>query len=135
MAATMSALSLLGIIPHVIEDFDHGIPARFGVLTHVGAAALAIAITLQVLAMIGSCDDGTRRAWSLAALTAFGIAWALAAIIDHPTAFTTDAFRDGFPSRLAVWLIVATQLFAAAFALRALTSSPPTTIGAHHEHG
>lgn len=124
LAATASALSILGIVPHALEDFDRGIPERFGVSPEAGASALALALTLQALAMIGSSSIGVARTTSLVALATIGAGWTFAAIIDHPSAFTTTPFRDGLESRLAVWLIVVPQLIAVVLAIRALI---PTT--------
>ncbi|HEX6302641.1 MAG TPA: hypothetical protein VFZ76_00515 [Anaerolineales bacterium] len=76
-----TAIVLVGFsIAHVLEDFVYGIPAQFGFETAPAAALLGIAYAMHVVLIVLAA-----RGSKLGVLgnLAAGIAWVLAAAIDH----------------------------------------------------
>jgi hypothetical protein len=116
-AAWCSALSLVGIVPHVVEDMGRRVPERFG-LTPVGAGWLFGGyIALQVVAMVASLEG---RRWGLPLVFLIAAIWVSAAVADHYRAFLPGPFRQGLPSRAWVWMIVGFQAGAGIFAFRGM---------------
>ncbi len=116
-ALAASALSFLGIIPHLIEDFLAEVPAAFGLSTSAAAWFLGIALTLQIGLLLVATS---HHQGALAGIVIYGIGWVIAALVDHPEALMPGPFRDGVSSRLWVLLIVAGQAMAAVAAALAL---------------
>jgi len=122
-AALCSAGSLLGLVPHLMEDLVSGIPERFGISHLVFEWSMGVAVASTVVAAVLAVR-GRRRA--LIAAAVIGVGWVLAAVLDHPGAFTPDAFREGLSSRLWVWIVTIGQGAAAVFAIAALRRSGAT---------
>jgi hypothetical protein len=122
IALAASAASFLGIVPHSIEDFIEGVPARFGLSTSAAAWLLGIALTVQIGLLILAAARHYRPA--LAGIAIYGIGWVVAALADHPQAVLPVAFRNGPSSRAWVLLIVVGQAVAAVAAAVALRRRP-----------
>jgi hypothetical protein len=120
-AVAASVLSLLGIVPHAIDDFVHGGPDRFGVPPVAFMWSFGV-FAAGVAAAAAWAATGSRK--GLRMVFAVGIVWALTAAGDHWQAFLSATFRESFASRLWVWLIVAFQGLAAVFAWRGLRTRP-----------
>ena len=124
-AAWCSALSLLGIVPHVAEDMARRVPERFG-LTSVSAGWLFGAfVALQVIAVVGALEG---RGWALFLVVLIAAVWVSAEVADHYRAFLPGAFRQGLPSRAWVWLIVGLQAAAGAFAAQGIRARKGRTL-------
>ena len=123
MAALCSGLSLLGLVPHLMEDLVSGVPERFGISHLVFSWSMGVVVSATTLAAIFAAR-GNRR--GLLATAVVGIGWVLAAVLDHPGAFTPDAFRDGLSSRLWVLMTFFGQGAAAVFAVLALRGGSAT---------
>ncbi len=93
----VSLASLPFILPHVVEDFEHGIAARVGLSTGVGAFLLGAFLGLQSLGLI-HLARGRRGGFLLTLLVA--AVWLVGALIEHGRVLIGPA--DGATSRL--WL-------------------------------
>ena len=123
LAGWLSIGSLIGIVPHVMEDVRYGQAQNFHMTTvqfewFSGVVVLATA-TAALGAMAGS-REGTI------AVLAIGILWSVIGAADHSRAFIPGEFRTGLSSRLWIWLIVGLQAAAAVMAAVALTRARPS---------
>ena len=110
VAAWLSIASLLGIVPHVMEDLRYGQAANFH-MTTVQFEWFAGAVVLATAGAAMLCLAGWRSG-AVGVLT-FGALWSVLGAIDHHRAFLPGTFRDGLSSRAWVFLIVGLQAAAA----------------------
>ena len=121
--AVLSLLLIFVAIPHTLEDFALGEPAKNGVPFTALATVVAVLFTLQGLGLywLGQND---RRAYFIHA--GLGLFWPLAAGgAQLPTILTLQPYRSGLVSLLYVagMLILGAMLFlSAVLALRAMPS-------------
>ncbi len=123
LAARLSIASLLGIVPHVMEDLRYGQPHNFHLTTvqfewFSGAIALATA-SAALLCLAG------WRAGALGVLL-IGVLWSVLGAADHYQAFLPGTFRGGLSSRTWVFMIVGVQAAAALAAGMALLHAGQT---------
>jgi len=102
----ISAASVFAILPHSIEDFANGIPARFGLAVLPAAFGLAALFAGQLLGT-GLAMRG-RRAGS-ALLGAVGLVWVAGALLDHVSELFNLGWRSGLISVLLVWAILLSE--------------------------
>ena len=113
----ISALSLAAIVPHLLEDLAYGLPDDLGLERTTAFWLAGLVVGLHLVVALASVEG---RRWGSAGVLLVAIGWILAALWDHPGAFLPDEFRNGFPSRAWVWLLIGSQGFAALWAWRAL---------------
>jgi hypothetical protein len=106
LAAWLSAASLVGVVPHVMEDATLGVPQRFGLSIEAAGWLFGVFVAAQVVAALGAVA-GQR--WAAPAMVIVGVTWVVGALVDHPGAFQPGSFRAGLASRLWVWAIVVLQ--------------------------
>ncbi len=94
----VSLASFPFILPHVVEDFEHGIAARVGLSTGVGAFLLGGFLGLQSLGLV-HLARGRRGGFLLTLLVA--AIWLAGALIEHGRVLLGPA--NGATSRL--WLV------------------------------
>ena len=100
----LSVLSFTFTIPHVIEDFQYGVPESFGVHPSVAGLLVGIALAVQVMGIIGISRE-TR--WGLFITLFIAMVWLLGAIFDHlPDILSSNAYRHGAISRSLESLII-----------------------------
>jgi hypothetical protein len=116
-AAWLSIGSLLGIVPHVMEDLRFGQPRNFN-MTTMQFEWFSGAVVLATAAVAMACLAGRR--WGLFGVMLFGLAWSILGAADHLHAFLPGGFREGISSRLWVLFIVGFQAAAAAAAATSL---------------
>jgi hypothetical protein len=123
IAGWTSIASLLGIVPHVMEDLRYGQAVNFHMTTaqfewFAGAVVLASAGTAML------CLEGWRS--GAVGVLLFGVLWSVLGAIDHHRAFLPGTFRAGLSSRVWVFLIVGLQAVAALAAGLALLRAGQT---------
>lgn len=116
-AAWLSIGSLLGIVPHVMEDLRFGQPRNFN-MTTMQFEWFSGAVVLATVVMAMACLAGRR--WGVVGVLLFGLAWSVLGAADHLHAFLPGGFREGLSSRLWVVFIVGFQAAAAVGAILAL---------------
>jgi len=103
----VAALALLAFaLAHSFEDFAYGVPKdRFGIDTSLAAALLAAGFVVQVVILVGAWQG---RVLAYAANAVAGIAWFLAAALDHLGEVLHDhPYRAGtFSKALEVGIMV-----------------------------
>lgn len=100
----LSALSFMVTIPHVIEDFQYGVPASFGVDPSIAGLLVGIGLSVQVGGIIGIVR-GTK--WGLIITFFVSTVWFLGAILDHlPDILSSASYRLGILSRSLEALII-----------------------------
>ena len=100
----LSALSFMVSIPHVIEDFQYGIPKSFGVNPSIAGLLVGIGLAVQVGGIIGIAR-GTK--WGLIITLLVSTGWLLGAILDHlPDILSSAPYRQGVLSRSLEALII-----------------------------
>jgi hypothetical protein len=117
VAAWLSIASLLGIVPHVMEDLRYGQAVNFH-MTTVQFEWFAGAIVLATAGAAMLCLEGWRS--GAVGVLLFGVLWSVLGAIDHRRAFLPVTFRAGLSSRAWVFLIVGLQATAAVTAARSL---------------
>jgi hypothetical protein len=96
----LSLLLFFFSIPHTLEDFALGQPAKSGVSAPLLAFLIAALVALQALGLFWAGRQERRSIFIHAGL---GLAWALAAGFEQlPVILTTDTYRSGFISILYV---------------------------------
>jgi hypothetical protein len=96
----LSLLLFFFSIPHTLEDFALGQPAKSGVPAPLLAFLIAVLVTLQGLGLFWA---GRQERRSIFVHAGLGLAWALAAGFEQlPVILTTDSYRSGFISILYV---------------------------------
>ncbi len=110
--AGMAALVGAGAeLAHGIQDVHRGLLRSNALTGYVAVAVLVVA----GIGLGGAAVRGHRRA--AVPLVVVGLLWTVGAVADHPGAFTNPGqFRTGWPSAVAVWLLVATNLAVMAWA-------------------
>lgn len=100
----LSVLSFIFTIPHVLEDFEYGVPESFGVHPSVASFLVGIMLAVQVIGIIGISRE-TR--WGLFITLFIAMVWFLGAILDHlPDIVSSDVYRHGAISRSLESLII-----------------------------
>ena len=100
----LSALSFMATIPHVIEDFQYGVPESFGVNPSIAGLLVGIGLAVQVGGIIGIAR-GTK--WGLIITLLVSTGWLLGAILDHlPDILSSAPYRQGALSRFLEALII-----------------------------
>ncbi|TMK86023.1 MAG: hypothetical protein E6G44_05170 [Actinobacteria bacterium] len=121
VAGWLSIVSLVGIVPHVMEDLRYGQAQNFHMTTvqfEWFSGAVAVVTTAAALA----CLSGAR--WGAAGVFVIGVLWSVLGATDHYRAFLPGTFREGLSSRVWVWLIVGLQGAAAIVAGVAALRTP-----------
>jgi hypothetical protein len=101
----VSLALLLFTIPHTLEDFATGEPARAGVPAPVLSLVLSVIVGVQALGLhlIGS---GRRLGFLLHAV--IGVFWPVASgVAQLPAIFSGETYRSGFISQFYVFGIIA----------------------------
>jgi hypothetical protein len=120
LAAWLSIASLLGIVPHVMEDARFGQPANFH-MTIVQFEWFSGFVVVATAASALSCLSGSRL--GTYSVLVIGVLWAGLGAADHVRAFLPGQFRAGVSSRCWVWLLVGLQAAAAICAALAIRRS------------
>jgi hypothetical protein len=129
VAAWLSIASLVGIVPHVMEDVRYGQAQNFHLTTvqfewFSGVAVLVTAATAL------SCLSGSR--FGAYAVILIGVLWAGLGAADHYRAFVPGDFRAGISSRCWVWLLVGLQAAAGVVMAGAALRLPGRARGSTH---
>jgi hypothetical protein len=104
----LSLLLLFFAIPHTLEDFALGEPAKNGVSAPILALVVSGLFALQGLALFWAGQQDRRSYFIHAGL---GILWPLAAgVAQVPVILTTTGYRSGFISVLYVIGMIATGI-------------------------
>lgn len=106
LAAWLSAASLVGVVPHVIEDATLGVPQRFGLSVEAAGWLFGLFVAAQVAAALGAV---VGQRWAPPAMVIISMTWVVGALVDHPAAFQPGSFRAGLASRMWVWAVVVLQ--------------------------
>jgi hypothetical protein len=127
----LSLLLFFFAVPHTLEDFALGEPAKNGVSAQVLALVVAGLFALQGLALFWA-GQGERRSYFIHA--GLGLLWPLAAgVAQLPVIFTTSYYRSGFISILYVggMIVMGALLFLVSLqALRTGTQSKQEAVPA-----
>jgi len=123
IAGWLSIASLLGIVPHVMEDLRYGQAHNFH-MTTVQFEWFAGAVVLATAGVAMLCLEGWRS--GAIGVLLFGVLWSVLGAVDHHRAFLPGTFRAGVPSRVWVFLIVGLQAVAALAAGLALLHAGQT---------
>jgi hypothetical protein len=120
LSAWLSVASLLGIVPHVMEDLRYGQAEHFHMTTgqfEWFSGAVVLATAAAAMASLA----GLR--WGAYAVLFIGVLWSVFGAADHYRAFLLGTFREGVSSRVWIWLLVGPQAAAALTAGIALRGS------------
>ena len=112
--------SLLGIVPHVMEDVRYGQAQNFHMTTVQFEWFSAFVVGATAAAALW-CLSGSRH--GAYAVLVIGLLWAGLGAADHYRAFLAAPFRDGLSSRCWIWLLVGLQAAAAITAVLAMRRS------------
>jgi hypothetical protein len=123
LAAWLSTSSLLGIVPHVMEDVRFGQARNFHMTTVQFEWFSGVAIAATAVAAL-SCFSGSRP--GAYGVMVIGTLWAVIGGVDHHQAFLPGAFRAGLSSRLWIWMLAGLQAAAAVVAAIAVGRSRAT---------
>jgi hypothetical protein len=114
----LSLLLFFFAVPHTLEDFALGEPAKNGVSAQVLALVVAGLFALQGLALFWA-GQGERRSYFIHA--GLGLLWLLAAgVAQLPVIFTASNYRSGFISILYVFGMIVTGALLFLVSLQAL---------------
>ncbi|MGH3441933.1 MAG: hypothetical protein ACRDUY_07795 [Nitriliruptorales bacterium] len=122
-AAVLSAVAMVPILVHVLDDATGGVLSDTLDAGSQGAI-IGLALAVQMLFALGAMRES--RAGYGGVLVLAGL-WVGVSVLDHAAAFGGGDFGGGFLSRLAVWGVVAFQGLAALTALAALRSRRRTS--------
>jgi hypothetical protein len=125
VAAWLSIASLLGIVPHVMEDARYGQAQNFHMTTVQFEWFSAFAV-LSTAAAALSCLSGSRLGEY--AVFLIGALWVGLGVADHYRAFLPGAFRAGISSRCWIWLAIGLQasaMISAGMTMRSSTGRLP----------
>lgn len=102
---TLSLLLPFFAIPHTLEDFALGEPAKNGIPAPVLAFVIATVFALQALALYWA-GQGNRRSYFVH--MGIGAFWSLASgIAQLPAIFSSSSYRSGAISVIYVaWMVV-----------------------------
>lgn len=96
--------SFLVTLPHSVEDFIFGVPARFGVGVLTGAFLLGAGYTLHALGIVLASH---RRPSGYLINLFVGLGWFFGAALDHlPDVLFSASYRAGASSKLLEVLIM-----------------------------
>ena len=96
--------SFLVTLPHSVEDFVSGVPARFGVGVLTGGFLLGIGYAFHAL---GILLVSHRRPTGYLINLLVGLGWFFGAVLDHlPDVLFSTSYRAGAPSKLLEVLIM-----------------------------
>jgi hypothetical protein len=109
--------SLLGVVPHVIEDLRYGQARNFHMTTVQFEWFSGVVVLATAAAALGSMA-GSR--FGTIGVLAMGVLWSVIGAADHYRAFVPGDFRTGLSSRLWVWLLIGLQAAASVTAALAL---------------
>lgn len=116
-------------LPHTLEDFALGEPAKNGVPAPVLAFFVAGLFTLQGLALYWLGREKRSTYFLHAGL---GLAWALAAGIEQlPVILASDSYRSGWISVLYVTGMILIGLLLFGASLQALRTTGARAVGKH----
>lgn len=122
----LSLLLFFFAVPHTLEDFTLGEPARNGVPVPVLSVVIAGLFALQGL---GLFELGRNRRWGYLIHTGLGIFWPLAAASAQlPVILTTHPYRAGISSLLYVFGMIACGLLLCIASLMSLSLAPAKEI-------
>ncbi len=110
LAAWLSIASLLGVVPHVMEDLRYGQAANF----HMTTVQFEWFSGIVVLATAGAamlCLAGWKS--GAVGVLLIGLLWSVLGAADHYRAFLPGTFRDGLQSRVWVFVVIGLQAAAA----------------------
>lgn len=122
-AAVLSALALLPIVVHLVDDATPGVLSTV-VDADLRGPLIGVALAVQILFAFASLRE--RRAGHAGVLVLAAV-WVAVVFVNHADAFVGGDFGGGFGSRLAVWGIVGLQGLAALTALAALRTRRRTS--------
>ena len=111
----LSVASVPVTLTHAVEDFSHGIPARFGLALLPAALLLSLGYATQVgAAALSARDDARGHALNLL----IALVWLVAAVADHlgeVLPVPTTEYRAGVISKaLEVGIVLIAAAWAAA---------------------
>jgi hypothetical protein len=100
----LSALTFLATVPHAVEDFQYGVPQKFGMTASAAGILLGVGYAVQAAGIVG-VSRGKR--WGLIVTLFVGLVWLSGALFDHLTDILSAAsYREGLLSRVLVLLII-----------------------------
>jgi hypothetical protein len=118
----LSLLLFFFAVPHTLEDFALGEPAKNGVSAQVLALVVAGLFALQGLALFWA-GQGERRSYFIHA--GLGLLWPLAAgAAQLPVILASSNYRSGFLSVFYVAGMIAIGIFLFLASLQALRRNP-----------
>jgi hypothetical protein len=121
----LSLLLFFFAVPHTLEDFALGEPAKNGVSAPVLALVVSSMFALQGLALYWAGQQELRSFYIHAGL---GIVWPLAAgFAQLPVILTSSSYRSGFISVLYVIGMIATGILLFLTSLQALRADGTRT--------
>lgn len=132
IAAGFSALALLPIVPHVVEEATLGGLERFGLGTTASLWVIGASLALQLLFAFAALRE--RRIGYVGVLL-IAAGWVVSVLIDHYDAFLAGEFREGLVSRASVWGIVGFQGLAAIASASAVRSTRRTSFSGTGSYG
>lgn len=111
-------------LPHVLEDFTFGEPARVGVSTGAALSALLVAYALQ---LAGAWLAVTGNRWGGRLVAATGLVWFAGAVVIHGPEIVANglSWRYGATSVGEVILLVAAAALAMWYGTVAAQSGSP----------
>ncbi len=108
----LAVASLIVTLPHSLEDFVSGIPARFGLSVLVAGVILGFGYAVHVVGILRAAQ-GSPIGYAINML--IGLIWFLGAVFDHlPEVVGTGPYRAGLPSKA---LVVGIMVISAALAI------------------
>ena len=110
--------SFLVTLPHSVEDFVAGVPARFGVGVLTGGFLLGLGYAVHALGILLT-SHGRPSGYLINLLV--GLGWFFGAVLDHlPDVLFTASYRAGVSSKLLEVLIMVFGIALAALSSRLL---------------
>jgi hypothetical protein len=101
-AIALSLASLPFLLPHVLEDFEHGIAQRVGLSQGIGAALLGAALAVQMLGLVL-----VGRQWRAGLIVTLmsGAIWTAGAVWDHGPELLTHGLGFRGSPLSAIWVV------------------------------
>lgn len=101
---TVALASFLVTLPHSVEDFVFGVPARFGVGVLTGGFLLGAGYALHALGIL-LASHGRSSGYIINLLV--GLGWFFGAVLDHlPDVLFSTSYRTGTSSKLLEVLVM-----------------------------
>jgi hypothetical protein len=129
----LSVLLLFFTIPHTLEDFAAGEPAKAGIPAPAIASVISVMIALQA---IGLFWLGQKRPWGLFVHIGIGLFWSIASgIAQLPTILSDTPYRSGFISVLYVagMIVIGVAICIAAILSLKVDSKTSNRAGEHEK--